>query len=233
MPEGGFPTLPTTLPRPFRGERGGAGGEEEGEEGLEIEPEMDMEMEGGSPEETLARDRAAAGREAAAGSAAEAEKPNPMAEIQKTINSANHYAIVQWLPQVVSFDVSCFGLTSILTLPLFYWPLAAFVGYQAYNGWTNNKPMIPFPELTWSSLRPPGGSGATSGGGTPSGGGGSAGKSISEDDILPKSPLYIAWIAYVIVISALSVVWLGLITLWLIPTIDPMAGVKFIDLLGF
>lgn len=138
------------------------------------------------PVETLRQNQAAARLTAGlAGTGGAAEEVKE--EIQTHIDKANHYLLVEILPNVVSFDLSSFGLLSFLTLPFVYWPVALLWGLEVYNDFTGNTTPLT-PRLSWKSFSPP----------------------ATDIDIpLPTAPLWIAYIAYVFLISILSLFWIA------------------------
>lgn len=195
MPEGGFPTLPNTPPKPA------GGGEEGGDQGSPAE-QLSRAQSGAANQQSLEGMMGGAG-------GAGGESMDPKKKIQSQIDSINHFLVVEMMPDIVSLDIACFGLLSCLTLPLYYWPVAALIGIEVYNDFTGKKePTIPgtgfpFPRLTWKSFMSPGG---------------------TDIDIpLPTQPLWVAWVAYVALISALSIVWLGIVAMIVYAWNNPMA----------
>lgn len=137
---------------------------------------------------------------------------DPREEIQTQIDKANHYLLVEILPNVFAFDCTTFGLLSFATLPIVYWPIAAIWGVEVYNDFTGNSTPLT-PRLSWKSFMPPG----------------------TEMDIpLPNQPLWIAWIAYVILLVILTIIWLFLGFLIIYSIAEPLAAVsKFANFLPF
>ncbi|OGL95796.1 hypothetical protein A2348_00185 [Candidatus Uhrbacteria bacterium RIFOXYB12_FULL_58_10] len=153
--------------------------------------------------EMLARNQASSSLAQGAGGSAE-EQMDPRAQLQKQLDKANHYMLVEILPEVISFDIGCFGLTTCLTLPLVYWPIAAIWGLEVYNDYTGNSTPLT-PKLSWKSFFPPG----------------------TEMDIpLPNPPLWIAWIMYVILLVFATVIWGTMIFLLVYTISDPAAALS-------
>ncbi len=216
MPEGGFPTLPNTPPKPANlggGEDGGGGSQAEQLSRSQSEAANKNAMMGGATADQQSLEGALGG----AGGGG--ESMDPKKKIQTQIDSINHYLVVEIMPEVLSCDVACFGLISFITLPLFYWPVAAIIGLEVYNDFTGAEPklpgtMFPWPKLTWKSFMSPGG---------------------TEIEIpLPTQPLWLAWIAYVAFIGCLSIVWLGLLGLIIYIWSDPLQALSnFGEMLPF
>lgn len=190
----------------------GVGSDAAEEEQPEPPPDEGEEDAGGDegldPVERLAQGRAAAGMAQTAGggtaAAAGGGTPDPRELVQTQIDRVNHVLLVEVLPEVVAIDVSSFGLTTVLTLPLVYWPIAALWGLEVFNDVRGESTPLT-PKLSWKSFAPPG----------------------TEIDIpLPNQPLWVAWIAYVILIGFLSVVWLTLIAIFVYTISDPTAAVS-------
>jgi hypothetical protein len=160
----------------------------------------DTEESGSDPVERLRRGQAAAALEAAQGEAG--GELDPREKIQGQLDRINHVLLVEILPEVVAFDASCLGVTTFLTLPLVYWPVAALWGLEVYNDFRGAT--TPFtPRLSWKSFMPPG----------------------TEINIpLPNQPLWIAWLAYVFLLVFLSLFWLGLVGLVVYAWNDPIGA---------
>lgn len=151
---------------------------------------------------TLARNQASSAL--AASASAETEAANPKDMLQTQIDKVNHYMLVEVLPTVISFDASCFGLTTVITLPFVYWPVAAIWGVEVYNDFTGNSTPLT-PRLSWKSFAPPG----------------------TEIDLpLPNSPLWVAWFAYVILLSFLTVIWLAIIAVAVYAINNPLSALS-------
>jgi len=152
----------------------------------------------------LARDQAAAGAAAVTASSASESEEDSKKPIQTQLDKANHFLLVEVLPTVISFDMSCLGLTSIVTLPVVYWPIAAIWGLEVYNDYTGNSTPLT-PKLSWKSFYPPG----------------------TEMEVpLPNQPLWIAWLSYVILLTCLSIIWMGIISLICYVIYDPSGALS-------
>lgn len=162
----------------------------------------DDDDEGLDPVERLAQGRAAAGLAQSVSASGNAGDMDPREKLQGQIDRANHYMLVEILPQVIAFDASCFLLTTCITLPLVYWPIAAIWGLEVYNDYTGNS--TPFtPRLTWKSFAPPG----------------------TEIDMpLPTVPLWIGWLAYVFLLVFFTALWMLIIAVFATQLSAPIAG---------
>ncbi len=123
MPEGGFPTLPNTPPKP-------AGG--------------------GSPSEQLSRDQAGAANQQSnaamaggAGGAGGAEGAmDPQEQLKKQMKG-NHY-LLQGLQYLLDIDIFCWGLTLPLTLPFYDTIFIGLLGLELmYSMQGNDTPDAP------------------------------------------------------------------------------------------
>jgi len=187
----------------------GVGGDtvEEEEPELEIdEDEGDGSDEGLDPVERLAQGQAAAGLAQAAGEGGGSVGSGDIGEkIQEKANSLNHYLVVEFLPELFAFDAGCMFITTIFTMPIYFFIIVVYLGYQLYNGFTGNKSMIPYcPELTWESFSPAG---------------------TGEISIpLPRMVLYIATLWAILLLCIASTVWAGLVMMAVYAMVDPLAA---------
>lgn len=82
-------------------------------------------------------------------------------QIQEQTNSVNFY-ILQFTTDLMAFDMSCFGLTLPITLPIYDLLIVPILGMELYHAWNGTPSLIPyFPKLTWQSFMKPGGGGET------------------------------------------------------------------------
>lgn len=139
------------------------------------------------------------------GAASAGDSLDPSAQLQTQIDKVNHYLLVEILPEVVALDVSCFGLSTVITLPFVYWPTAALWGLEVYNDFTGNSTPLT-PKLSWKSFFPPG--------------------TDIDIPILTNQPLYVIWLAYVILLGLMTVIWGTLIFLAIYTIHDPAAALS-------
>lgn len=153
--------------------------------------------------ETLARNQASSSLAQGAGGGG---MPDVDKEIQKQTNAANHYLVIEILPQLFAFDASCFFLTTIVTMPIYFFIIVVYLGSQLKNGFTGNKSLIPyFPELTWESFAPPG---------------------TQMSVPLPKMILYVLTLWAILLLLLASTVWAGIIMLAVQAMTDPLGTIN-------
>lgn len=171
--------------------------------------------EGGSEDpveraQKLAEEKAQAGAaaQAAAGAAASGDVEE---KIQEQTNSINHYLVVQFLPTLFGFDASCFFLTTIFTIPIYYLIIGVLLGLELKSAMTGSKSMIPyFPKLTWASFAPPG-------------------TMISLP--LPDMVLYMIVFWAILMLNIATVIWAGLIYMFVLAVTDPGSAFQFASML--